>query len=140
MDHRKTPVLGSPDLQARLLALRELQEALKNNVLWAEEGSDDENTLVSIRVLINHLFRWFKLEPVMYENEVLDLLAKILSVNIFVDFWASFFTLFILAVALCRTRHKTGQPRANDIGHASNRCASDASSKRRECARDCPNS
>lgn len=89
MDHRKTPVLGSPDLQARLLALRELQEALKNNVLWAEEGSDDENTLVSIRVLINHLFRWFKLEPVMYENEVLDLLAKILSVNIFGTFRAS---------------------------------------------------
>lgn len=68
----------------RIRTLRELTSILKNNILFANKdprGGNEEISVVSLETLVRHLIQWFQFRPVLYEDEVLDLLILILSVS-----------------------------------------------------------
>lgn len=74
--------------QIRVKALKVVIETIKNNILFQNKssagGSTYENTeeisVVNIEQLVRYLIRWFSFNPILNENDVLELLIMILAV------------------------------------------------------------
>ena len=74
--------------QIRDKALKVIIETIKNNILFPNKCStggstnanNDELSVVNIEQLVRYLIQWFSFNPILNENDVLDLLILILAV------------------------------------------------------------
>ena len=74
--------------QIRVKALKVIIDTIKNNILFQNKNStsgstysnNEEKSVVNIEQLVRYLIRWFSFNPILNENDVLDLLILVLAV------------------------------------------------------------